>query len=108
MDVKEQIAKDIKDNKVINDEISGKSIALLSLHPFMVRVYDSVVDGQTLQFVYDAANDKFIDKQTKSQWNFDGVAVEGEMKGKQLKRLPFDEGFWFEWVAFHPGTELHS
>ena len=100
--------QDIEDNKVINDEISGKSFALLSLHPFMVRVYDGVIDGQTLQFVYDAANDKFIDKQTKSQWNFDGLAVEGEMKGKQLKRLPFDEGFWFEWVAFHPGTELHS
>lgn len=46
--------------------------------------------------------------QTKSKWNFDGVAIEGEMTGKQLKRLPFDEGFWFEWVAFHPETELYS
>jgi hypothetical protein len=30
------------------------------------------------------------------------------MKGKQLTRLPFDEGFWFEWVAFHPKTELYK
>jgi hypothetical protein len=30
------------------------------------------------------------------------------MKGKQLTRIHFDEGFWFEWVAFHPKTELYS
>jgi hypothetical protein len=40
-------------------------------------------------------------------WNFDGQAIEGAMKGKNLTRLPFDEGFWFEWVAFHPNTGLH-
>jgi hypothetical protein len=41
-------------------------------------------------------------------WNLDGEAVEGEMKGKKLTRLPFDEGFWFEWIAFHPETELYG
>ncbi|MGH9878000.1 MAG: DUF3179 domain-containing (seleno)protein, partial [Nitrososphaerales archaeon] len=42
------------------------------------------------------------------EWDFDGLAVQGAMKGKQLTRLPFDEGFWFEWVGFHPETELYS
>jgi hypothetical protein len=28
------------------------------------------------------------------------------MKGKQLIRLSYDEGFWFEWVAFHPSSFL--
>jgi len=23
-------------------------------------------------------------------------------------RLPFDEGYWFEWVAFHPGTKVYT
>ena len=95
----------VEDDHVINDEINGKSIALVSLHPFMVRAYDRVVDGQTLEFQYD--NGRIID-QTGSVWNFDGEAIEGEMKGKKLTRLPFDEGFWFEWVAFHPETELYS
>ena len=31
-----------------------------------------------------------------------------EIKGKKLIRLPYDEGFWFEWVAFHPDTELYN
>ncbi len=100
--------QDIEEKNVINDGISGNSFGLMSLHPFMVRAYETVIDGQTLEFEYDAANNIFVDKQTKSKWNFDGVAIEGEMTGKQLTRLPFDEGFWFEWVAFHPETELYE
>jgi hypothetical protein len=95
----------VEDSHVINDEINGKSIALVSLHPFMARAYDRVVDGQTLEFQYDGGT---ILDQTGSVWNFDGEAVEGEMKGKKLTRLPFDEGFWFGWAAFHPETELYS
>jgi len=74
----------------------------------MTRAYDPIVDGQTtLQFEYNAKNNTFIDKQTKSEWNFEGKSIDGQMSGKQLIRLPFDEGFWFEWVAFHPTTELY-
>jgi hypothetical protein len=96
--------RQIEYDHIINDEIGSKPIALVSLHPYMVRAYDRVIDGQTLDFQYD--NGKIID-QTGSEWNFDGEAVEGKMKGKELTRLPFDEGFWFEWVAFHAETELY-
>jgi hypothetical protein len=99
------LLQQIEDSHVINDEISGKSIVLISLHSFMVRAYDRVVDGVTVEFHYDNGN---IVDQTGSMWNFDGEAVEGEVKGKKLTRLPFDEGFWFEWVAFHPETELYG
>jgi len=36
-----------------------------------------------------------------------GLAVNGQLQGKQLTRLPFDEGFWFPWVAFHPKTSIY-
>jgi hypothetical protein len=101
--------KDVEKSKVINDEVNSKPIALFSVNPFMTRAYNPTVDGEiTLQFEYNAKNNTFIDKQTKSQWNFDGKALDGQMEGKQLQRLPFDEGFWFEWVAFHPSTELYK
>ena len=104
--------QEIENKKVINDQVNGKPIALFSLYPFMIRGYDPIVeDGEqkiALQFNYNAENNKFIDKQTGSVWNFEGKAISGQMKGKQLTRLPFDEGFWFEWVAFHPKTELHN
>lgn len=99
--------KEIEDKKVINDGINGKSVALFSLHPLMVRVFNSMVDGQKLDFQYDTNGSKVIDKQTGSEWNFDGVATTGPMKGKHVTRLPFNEGFWFEWIAFHPETKLY-
>jgi hypothetical protein len=100
--------QEIEDKKVINNQVNGKPIVLFSLHPFMARVYDPVVNGQTLEFNYNIKDKKFVDKQTNSMWNFDGKSSSGQMKGKQLTRLSFDEGFWFEWVAFHPETELYD
>jgi hypothetical protein len=101
--------QEIENKKVINDQVNGKPIALFSLHPFMVRAYDRIVeDGElTLEFEYDADNNRIIDKQTGSEWNFEGMAINGQMKGKLLTRLPYDEGFWFEWIAFHPKTGLY-
>lgn len=98
----------IEDTKVINDVINGKSITLLSIHPAMVRVFDSIVNGQKLDFRYDKNSTKITDKQTGSEWNLEGIGVEGPMKDKYLTRLPFDEGFWFEWVAFHPETDVYT
>jgi len=98
--------QDIENKKVVNDKVNGKPVALFSSYPFMVRAYDPlVVEGggggqQTivlLQFEYNTKDKSFIDKQTGSLWNFEGKAISGQMKGKQLIRLPFDEGFWFEW-----------
>lgn len=97
----------IQDTRVINDRIGDKSLALFSLHPFMVRVFDSTLDGQKLEFQYNKNSSKITDKQTGSEWNFDGIGTAGPMKGKHLLRLPYDEGFWFEWVAFHPKTALY-
>ncbi len=97
----------IESKKVINDKINNKPIALFSLYPRMVRLYNPLIEGQTLDFQYNASANKIIDKQTGSEWNFDGVGVSGQMKGKNLTRLPFDEGFWFEWAAFHPKTLIY-
>jgi len=100
--------QDIEKLKVINDQLNNNSITLFSLYPIMARVFDSSVNGQSLIFQYNFTNNSFSDKQTGSQWNFDGISVEGPLKGKQLSRLPFDEGYWFEWVAFHPATKIYS
>jgi hypothetical protein len=100
--------QEIENKRVINDQVNGKPIALVSLHPFMVRAYDPVVNGKVLEFSYNAKDQNFIDKQTNSLWNFEGKAISGQMKGKQLTRISYDEGFWFEWVAFHPKTELYK
>jgi hypothetical protein len=100
--------QDVQNQKVINDQFNNKSVALFSLYPLMVRVFDPVVNGQTLIFEYNSKNNTFTDKQTGSQWNLEGTSIEGQMNGNELLRLPFDEGFWFEWAAFHPKTEVYN
>ena len=47
-----------------------------------------------------------IDLQTKSEWSYEGIAVSGPLKGTKLIRMAIDPGFWFEWAAFHPDTDL--
>ncbi len=97
----------LESSKIINDKVGNKSIVLFSLYPRMVRTYVPIIHDQTLDFQYNASTNKILDKQTGSEWNFDGIAINGQMKGKQLTRLPFDEGFWFEWSAFHPQTRIY-
>lgn len=97
---------DIGVQKIINDEFGDKKIVLISQYPDMVRAFNRVVDGNTLEFEYSKG--KFIDTTTKSQWNFDGEAIDGQLLGKRLERETFSPGFWFEWVAFHPDTLLYG
>ena len=110
--------QDIETNKVINDVIGkGKKIALVSLEPFMVRVFDRVIDNDNseeskkeivVDLFYNQANNTLIDKVTDSELNFEGNFINGQLKDKQLNRLPMDQGLWFEWTAFHPETEVFA
>jgi hypothetical protein len=105
--------QDIETKKIINDVIGDDNkIALVSLQPFMVRVFDRVIDNENkddkivVDLLYNETTNILIDQVTNSEVNFDGTFISGPLENKQLKRLPMDQGFWFEWVAFHPETEV--
>lgn len=107
--------QDIENKKVIDDIIGGdKKIALVSSEPFMIRVFDRVIDNDdedkkiTVDLFYNETTNTLIDKVTGSELNFEGKFINAQLKDKQLKRLPMDQGFWFEWAAFHPETEVFS
>lgn len=95
-------------SKVINDNINDKAITLWSVDPFLVKLFDPMINGRTLTFSYNSANQTFLDEQTHSNWNDNGESISGQLKGSNLSRLSFDEGFWFEWVAFHPYTKVYT
>lgn len=99
--------QDIENKKVINDKVNGQAVALFSPQSFTARAFDRTIGNQVLDFNYDPATGKITDNQTGSEWNFEGKAVKGDIGGKSLSRMPFDEGFWFSWAAFHPQTELY-
>lgn len=62
------------------------------------------VGGRILDFtVEDGA---LVDKQTSSTWNLFGRATSGPLEGKRLRPADAHDSFWFDWVAFHPETEI--
>ncbi len=97
---------DVENSKAINDQVSNTPILLTSIYSENARAFERTVDGKILDFEY--SNGKLIDSQTNSEWNYEGLATSGTMKGTQLTRMPMDPGFWFEWVAFHPDTEVYG
>jgi hypothetical protein len=93
---------DIESNVIINDSVGETPVLIASLFSQNSRIFDRTVDGEILDFVY--RDDKILDSQTNSEWNYDGIAVSGHYDGVKLKRMAIEPGFWFEWVAFHPNT----
>ena len=49
------------------------------------------------------------DRETRSLWQvLTGQAVEGELFGERLQRLPSHYSFWFAWSDFNLQTELYD
>lgn len=69
-----------------------------------VGVFDPRVDGEVLIFSADA--DGFVDDQTDSTWDITGQAIDGELEGTSLVRIPHLDTFWFAWSTYQPGTTL--
>lgn len=98
--------QDVESSIVINDQVNNEPILLASQFSGNVRAFDRTVGEEVLEFIYK--DNKIFDTKTNSEWNYDGVAVSGNLVGTKLNRLGFNPGFWFEWVAFHPQTEVYE
>ena len=70
------------------------------------RVFNREVDGKVLTF--ELRNNRLFDKETGSEWNFDGEAIAGIDKGKKLEQVPAESAMWFSWLSFNPKTELYK
>ena len=97
---------DIESENVINDFVNDEPLLLVSLFSENSRVFERTVNDKVLDF--QLHENKMIDLQTDSEWNYDGVAISGPYLGTQLERIPTYPGFWFEWFAFHPNTLVYG
>ena len=71
-----------------------------------VNIFSSVVNGETLEFTYDADTTYVTDIQTGSIWNANGYAIEGSFAGTQLTRLPSVEAMSMCWMSMYPESLL--
>lgn len=95
---------DVERYTIINDEIGDTSILLVSQFSQNSRAFDRNLNGEVL--VFEIKDGLIMDSGTKSKWNYNGVSISGPLEGKKLSRMSIEPGFWFEWVAFHPDTEV--
>ncbi len=114
---------------LVNDEVNGT--AVLVAHERLsgtAVIFDRAVDGRTLSFSGDSRNPMrpepepgeldirrrinyepwfLVDSQTGSRWRaVSGECVSGELKGKRLKVLNGQSGFWFAWARFYPHSTV--
>jgi hypothetical protein len=69
------------------------------------HLFSSVVDDRVLQFKATAENGRMQDLQTGTIWNTNtGVAVDGPLKGTQLKQLVGIVSYARAWKMFHPDS----
>lgn len=97
----------IRKNGVINDQVQNDPIAIVLDQRYgSTKIFQRVVDSKKLEFY--KVNNGFADKETNTRWNFDGLAVEGPLKNKQLKPASFAPAYWFAWSGFYPHTTYYQ
>lgn len=105
---------------VINDEMAGAPIAVLS-RGGMASPLDSEridrgrripaagafsprLDGRVLRFA--RRDGRIVDLETASEWSLLGEAVAGPLKGRRLAPLEGGVHFAFAWLAFNPDSDI--
>ncbi len=97
--------------QVINDQVNGKSIVVFGSSQLNIAESfgRTLEDGTELVFepVHQALPVVMKD-QEGNRWNIYGEAVEGPRKGTKLPTLKSYNGFWFAFVDFFRGVQLHN
>ena len=93
----------------INDEVGGVDIVVVWDRASHLAIpYAREVDGQSLTFkLTEFAEFPYIglrDEETETLWDVRGLAVEGELAGRQLRQVPAHNSMWFAWVTFWQHT----
>ncbi len=106
----------LREQSPVLDRFGGRDILIVvGEDNRSVRAFDRVVDGRTLEFYQllieaePATEDEtprvpivLVDAETKSEWDFSGLATSGVLAGARLEPLQVYTDYWFDWKAFHP------
>jgi hypothetical protein len=96
--------------RVVNERVGG--VPILVVHQpssDTTTAFDARATGRTLRFEpANADASSLIDVQTRSTWNAYGLALEGPLKGTELKQVILVPQFWFAWSQFRPQTRVFT
>ena len=102
----------LEERACILDEVGEEKIAVLWYAPTKSAVaFSQQVGDQTLTLYADKVSPDsapFKDKETGTRWTIAGRAVDGPLKGKELKWVEGIQCRWYAWSAENPETTLYE
>jgi hypothetical protein len=98
---------------VLIDDVADEPIMLvLGPDGKSVRSFSRKVGTETLEFYGRGGGNSgdpwvLVDSNSLSDWNFEGCAVSGDMKGQCLQQIYALKDFWFDWQHYHPNSSIY-
>jgi hypothetical protein len=87
--------------RFIQDSLPNKPIVLfLENDTASFHTYSRIINNMTLTFL--KKQDSIWDVNTGSQWNYDGICIDGKLKGNALNSVSSYQEFLHSWEFFHP------
>jgi len=93
----------LEKNKIIQDSLSSIPLLIvLENDSSSFHTYNRNVNNITL--VFQKNNDTLIDTYSQSIWNYDGICIEGKLKGASLTPIASYQEYLHSWEYFHPNS----
>lgn len=87
--------------RFIQDSLPNNPIViLLENDTASFHTYSRIINNMTLTFL--KKQDSIWDVNTGSQWNYDGICIDGKLKGNALNSVSSYQEFLHSWEFFHP------
>ena len=93
--------------RIIQDSIPNLPLViLLENDTASFHTYSRTIQNETLKFV--KKGDTIRDINTGSYWNYDGLCLNGKLKGTVLQKVDSFQEFLHSWEFFHPKNLRYS
>ena len=96
---------------LILDDVGGVPIFIvLGDDKRSVRAFERIVDGRKLEFFMNPNANPIVlgDAESGGLWDFTGKATSGAYTGRQLKKIPVLNDYWFDWMTYNPKTRVYN
>jgi hypothetical protein len=94
------------------DELGGEPLVVFWYGPTRSAIaFSSRLDGRQLTFYADASSPEtapFKDRETGTRWTLAGRAIDGELRGKELRWVNSIQCAWYAWAAEFPKTLVYT
>jgi len=90
-------------NKIIQDSLPTLPLLIiLENDSASFHSYNRTVNNLTLHF--KKINDSIVDTYSNSLWNYDGICIDGKLKGASLTPVVTYQEYLHSWEFFHPNS----